>query len=184
MFTWLCSILFYVQTPCSENPCKNGATCIPSYSDDTFKCKCAAGFKGKKCDRGKRQIEHGPHLLARLIGFGVFQEQGIRTVREIRRDLHTHWNLHVSGGIHAAALSLHFCEFWAESHFTGAERQILGDQRRSILTSVQAIAQCKQPKLHKKDILIPMFIARGSTAVLNICLTSFVINERTGNAIP
>ena len=55
------NLVLYLQTPCSENPCKNGATCIPLYEDDTFKCKCAAGYKGKKCDKGN--LEHSTLLI-------------------------------------------------------------------------------------------------------------------------
>ena len=58
------SCVLYLQTLCSENPCKNGATCIPSYDDDTFKCRCAAGYKGKKCDKGN--LEHNTILIHSL----------------------------------------------------------------------------------------------------------------------
>ena len=44
---------FFFQTPCSENPCLNGGTCIALYHLDEFKCSCPPGFKGKTCDIGE-----------------------------------------------------------------------------------------------------------------------------------
>jgi hypothetical protein len=42
-------ILFFLQeTPCAEAPCRNGATC--SNVTDDFKCTCAAGYAGKRCE--------------------------------------------------------------------------------------------------------------------------------------
>ncbi|MEQ2242890.1 hypothetical protein ILYODFUR_001561 [Ilyodon furcidens] len=40
---------------CLSSPCKNGATCTRHYN--TYICKCAAGFHGSKCDKG-RNISH------------------------------------------------------------------------------------------------------------------------------
>ena len=37
---------------CSNNPCKNGGTCINSLGG--FSCKCQQGFKGALCDEGIR----------------------------------------------------------------------------------------------------------------------------------
>ena len=144
MCIWLCLILFYVQTPCSENPCKNGATCIPSYSDDKFKCKCAAGFKGKKCDKGKLRTEHGPHSICSIeTRLGGFQVQGIRTVREMIRDLHTNWTTSVGRNSHTSTIGITdiFANFGQRVVIHWRRAAIFGDQRRFILTFAQAIAQ-------------------------------------------
>ena len=41
-----------LQSPCSSFPCKNGATCVPNYDDDTFHCICKKGFSSKLCRNG------------------------------------------------------------------------------------------------------------------------------------
>ena len=41
-----------LQSPCSSFPCKNGATCVPNYDDDTFHCICKKGFSSKLCRTG------------------------------------------------------------------------------------------------------------------------------------
>ena len=33
---------------CSENPCKNGATCVDDVNN--FKCSCAPGWEGPTCE--------------------------------------------------------------------------------------------------------------------------------------
>jgi hypothetical protein len=52
-------ILFFLQdTPCAEAPCRNGATC--SNDGDDFKCTCAAGYAGKRCEtRSKLKSYNG-----------------------------------------------------------------------------------------------------------------------------
>ncbi|XP_078352029.1 EGF-like repeat and discoidin I-like domain-containing protein 3 [Oculina patagonica] len=40
---------YSIKTPCSSSPCKNGATCIPNYEEDTYHCACAPGYTGYHC---------------------------------------------------------------------------------------------------------------------------------------
>ena len=43
-------IVAIVAAQCpSNNPCKNGGTCIPSSSTERFYCKCATGWEGLTC---------------------------------------------------------------------------------------------------------------------------------------
>ena len=47
------NFVLHLQTPCSKNPCENGAKCIPLYEHDNYKCECPLGFEGKKCETGE-----------------------------------------------------------------------------------------------------------------------------------
>lgn len=38
-----------VTNHCQPDPCRNGATCIPSKDSSSYTCKCAAGFAGAHC---------------------------------------------------------------------------------------------------------------------------------------
>ncbi|XP_068701132.1 uncharacterized protein [Montipora foliosa] len=38
---------FSIMTPCLNNPCKNGATCLANYRDDSL---CAKGYIGRNCE--------------------------------------------------------------------------------------------------------------------------------------
>ena len=50
----ICLLNFYsFQTPCTKNPCQNGATCSPNYSRDEYKCVCLPGFTGQHCETGR-----------------------------------------------------------------------------------------------------------------------------------
>ncbi|XP_068719621.1 uncharacterized protein [Montipora capricornis] len=41
---------FSIMTPCLNNPCKNGATCLANYRDDSYECSCAKGYIGRNCE--------------------------------------------------------------------------------------------------------------------------------------
>lgn len=43
-----------VPTNCSENPCRNGGTCVPGV--DTHSCDCAPGFKGRRCELACKKV--------------------------------------------------------------------------------------------------------------------------------
>ena len=45
--------LISIQSPCSSTPCQNGGTCVASYRDDTFKCRCDVNFIGEFCEKGR-----------------------------------------------------------------------------------------------------------------------------------
>ncbi|XP_027057993.1 uncharacterized protein LOC113684791 [Pocillopora damicornis] len=39
-----------ISSPCSSNPCMNGATCTAKYRDDDYECICSTVFMGKHCE--------------------------------------------------------------------------------------------------------------------------------------
>jgi EGF-like domain len=39
---------FAAPSPCENNPCKNGGTCVESLSG--YKCNCLEGWTGPECD--------------------------------------------------------------------------------------------------------------------------------------
>ncbi|XP_078359091.1 retinoschisin-like [Oculina patagonica] len=41
-----------IVNPCTNNPCKNGATCKVT-GDDTYSCQCPDGFEGDNCETSK-----------------------------------------------------------------------------------------------------------------------------------
>eukprot|EP00794_Sanderia_malayensis_P006187 gene6187-6902_t len=46
---------YFIQSPCSSNPCRNGGTCIPRYQQGDYKCACAhsnhtAWISGHYCE--------------------------------------------------------------------------------------------------------------------------------------
>ncbi|XP_068701130.1 uncharacterized protein [Montipora foliosa] len=41
---------FSITTPCHNEPCKNGATCLVKYEDDSYECACVTGYAGKSCE--------------------------------------------------------------------------------------------------------------------------------------
>ena len=48
--------MFHQQSPCSSNPCMNGATCTAKYRDDDYECICSTVFMGKHCEIGTLKI--------------------------------------------------------------------------------------------------------------------------------
>ena len=40
------------QTPCTENPRKNGGSCFPTFIEEEYNCNCASGYSGKRCEMG------------------------------------------------------------------------------------------------------------------------------------
>ncbi|EDO49479.1 predicted protein [Nematostella vectensis] len=47
--------LFAMQkNPCLSTPCKNGATCHVGFTSKGFRCLCAQGYQGSRCDDGMR----------------------------------------------------------------------------------------------------------------------------------
>ena len=36
------------RSPCAENPCKNGGTCVPN--GQTFICQCPKNWMGQRCE--------------------------------------------------------------------------------------------------------------------------------------
>lgn len=41
---------FSIATPCSSRWCKNNGKCLPSYTENDYKCVCKEGFTGKICE--------------------------------------------------------------------------------------------------------------------------------------
>ena len=53
------SMFVHFQSPCSKNPCKNGAECIQNVcQQESFSCKCGVKYKGKLCEVEKGMIEN------------------------------------------------------------------------------------------------------------------------------
>ena len=55
---------------CDDNPCQNGATCIPGFN--TYRCECALGWTGRICDREVPQCKipySGDNV--RVLGLGM-----------------------------------------------------------------------------------------------------------------
>jgi len=55
---------------CGDNPCRNGATCIPGFN--TYRCECTIGWTGRICDREVPQCEipySGDNV--RVLGLGM-----------------------------------------------------------------------------------------------------------------
>jgi hypothetical protein len=42
----------HVGDPCADNPCLNGASCLPN-SFGGFTCQCPPGFSGQRCEDRK-----------------------------------------------------------------------------------------------------------------------------------
>ena len=42
----------FFKTPCYNEPCKNGATCLAKYEDDIYECACVTGYAGNSCETG------------------------------------------------------------------------------------------------------------------------------------
>nr|XP_058961427.1 stabilin-2-like isoform X1 [Pocillopora verrucosa] len=42
---------YQIISPCSNNPCDNGGTCVAYHEDETFKCVCKSGFIGEQCEK-------------------------------------------------------------------------------------------------------------------------------------
>ena len=120
IYLYLINIVLYLQTPCSENPCKNGATCIPMYDDDTFKCKCAAGYKGKKCDKGNTAWTFHlliPYILPTWYWTLVFLKyKASLFIQDSSREINMQTNLQVLGVLEGPCLGhyVHHCEFRAK----------------------------------------------------------------------
>ena len=47
------------QNSCGTTPCMNGGTCQSGFLPHGYRCLCAAGFSGLKCERGKKFEENG-----------------------------------------------------------------------------------------------------------------------------
>lgn len=47
------NLLLAAVDQCLSSPCKNGATCTRHL--ETYVCKCAVGYHGQNCDRGRPQ---------------------------------------------------------------------------------------------------------------------------------
>ncbi|KAL9972050.1 hypothetical protein ACROYT_G018289 [Oculina patagonica] len=41
---------FSIKSPCSSDPCVNGATCVAEYENNDYQCACAPGYVGKHCE--------------------------------------------------------------------------------------------------------------------------------------
>ncbi|XP_068720078.1 uncharacterized protein [Montipora capricornis] len=41
---------FSITTPCDNEPCKNGATCLAKYEDNSYDCACITGYAGNSCE--------------------------------------------------------------------------------------------------------------------------------------
>jgi len=50
------SVIAITNESCSDNPCKNGASCVPLI-ENGFYCKCTEGFAGKKCEIKNRKLK-------------------------------------------------------------------------------------------------------------------------------
>ncbi|XP_022804041.1 protocadherin Fat 4-like isoform X2 [Stylophora pistillata] len=52
---------YYIISPCSNNPCHNGGTCVAFNDEETFKCVCKSGFIGEHCERDIDECSAGKH---------------------------------------------------------------------------------------------------------------------------
>ena len=43
---------------CASNPCLNGGQCVDEV--DSFRCQCASGFNGKRCEVEKNECSSNP----------------------------------------------------------------------------------------------------------------------------
>jgi len=42
-------------SPCENDPCKNGAECVPEYELNSYRCHCKPGFCGTNCEHGENK---------------------------------------------------------------------------------------------------------------------------------
>ncbi|PFX19748.1 EGF-like repeat and discoidin I-like domain-containing protein 3 [Stylophora pistillata] len=42
---------YSIESPCSNDPCKNNRTCIPNYKENTYSCICTPGYRGRYCSK-------------------------------------------------------------------------------------------------------------------------------------
>ena len=54
---------------CDDEPCKNGARCIPGFN--SYRCECELGWAGRVCDREVPQCEIPYKDGSRVIGLGM-----------------------------------------------------------------------------------------------------------------
>ena len=79
-------LLFLVPvglSECETNPCRNGGTCYSVDDIETYKCHCAAGFKGIHCE-GKRYIA----VRVRVLLYG----EKVVLVQDTAHQLNVHEN--------------------------------------------------------------------------------------------
>ena len=47
-------IFFSAGDSCRDSPC-SGGTCIPTKGGDSYRCACAVGYYGEKCEKGTQR---------------------------------------------------------------------------------------------------------------------------------
>ncbi|XP_068707481.1 uncharacterized protein [Montipora foliosa] len=53
-----------VATPCQNEPCKNGKTCLAKYEDDSYECACVTAYAGKSFETGHQtDIAEGRYFI-------------------------------------------------------------------------------------------------------------------------
>ena len=63
---WL--MLFFPDiNECTNNPCKNGATCVNL--DGSYLCDCKSGYTGNNCESGERNVSFSFYILSFSLPF-------------------------------------------------------------------------------------------------------------------
>ena len=63
---WL--MLFFPDiNECTNNPCKNGATCVNL--DGSYRCDCKSGYTGNNCESGERNVSFSFYILSFSLPF-------------------------------------------------------------------------------------------------------------------
>ena len=63
---WL--MLFFPDiNECTNNPCKNGATCVNL--DGSYRCDCKSGYTGNNCESGERNVSFSFYILSFFLPF-------------------------------------------------------------------------------------------------------------------
>ena len=57
LFVW------YFQSPCESDPCKNGADCVPEYELNSYRCHCKLGFCGTHCEQKGTSLEKNKQTI-------------------------------------------------------------------------------------------------------------------------
>jgi len=55
-YSYISIVTLECTDACATQPCANGGTCTRTNTKDGFKCACAAGYGGKRCDTRKDRL--------------------------------------------------------------------------------------------------------------------------------